>query len=97
MHRIMYGGKSLTVDMGAYEFTINRLEPIPGRALLTWSSVAGETYCILYSHDLLNWHTAIDRFPSFGDTTTCWVDDGSLTGIAPSLVPRRFYRTLGNP
>jgi len=93
----MFGGKSLTVDMGAYEFYINRLEPIPGRALLTWSSLSGKTYSILYSHDLLNWHTAIDSFPSFGDTTTCWVDDGSLTGLPPSLAPNRFYRLLENP
>ncbi len=97
MHRIMFGGKSLTVDMGAYEFYINTLEPIAGRALLTWSSLADKTYSILYTDDLPNWHTAIDRFPSFGDTTTCWVDDGSLTGIPPSLVPRRFYRILENP
>jgi hypothetical protein len=97
MHRIMFGGKSLTVDMGAYEFYVNRIEPIPGMAVLTWSSVEAKTYSIFYTDDLFTWHLAIDNFPSFGNTTTSWLDDGTLTGVPPSLVPKRFYRLLEKP
>jgi hypothetical protein len=97
MHRIMFGGKSLTVDMGAYEFYINRLEPIPGMAVLTWSSLEANTYSIFYTDDLFTWHLAIEDFPSFGNTTTSWLDDGTLTGLPPSLAAKRFYRILENP
>ena len=99
MHRIMFGGKSLTVDMGAYEFYINKLEPVPGtnEAIFTWSSLADKTYSIFYSDDLFNWHTAVANFPSSGNQTTSWLDDGSLTGLPPLLAPRRFYRLLETP
>ena len=99
MPRIMFGGKSLTVDMGAYEFYINKLERVAGSddAIFTWRSLADKTYSIFYTHDLFNWHIAIANFPSSGNQTTSWTDDGSLTGIPPSLVPRRFYRLLENP
>ena len=85
--------------MGAYEFYINKLHPVPGtnEAVFTWSSLADRTYSIFYTDDLLNWHLAIANFPSSGNQTTSWTDDGSLTGIAPSLAPMRFYRVLENP
>jgi len=99
MHRIMFGGKSLTVDMGAYEYYINDLTrgPNPDQTTSTWSSLADKTYSIFYSDDLFNWHIAIDNFPSSGNQTTSWTDDGSLTGIPPLFAPRRFYRLLENP
>jgi len=99
MHRIMFGGKSLTVDMGAYEFYINRVAPVPDtdEAIFTWSSLADRTYSIFYSGDLLTWHLAIESFPSAGNQTTSWTDDGTLTGLPPLLAPRRFYRLLENP
>ena len=45
MHRIMYGGRSLTVDMGAYEFYINDLTrgPNPDETTFTWSSLADKS------------------------------------------------------
>jgi hypothetical protein len=99
MRRIMFGGKSLTVDMGAYEFYINKLELLPGtdEAVFTWSSLADKTYSIFYTDDLFNWHTAIANFPSLGNQTTSWLDDGALTGLPPLLAPKRFYRVLENP
>jgi hypothetical protein len=99
MHRIMFGGKSLTVDMGAYEFYINDLTrgPTPDQTTFTWSSLADKSYSIFYSSDLLTWTVAMPSFPSFGNTTTSWTDDGSKTGVPPSLIPRRFYRILENP
>jgi len=95
----MFGGKSLTVDMGAYEFYINELKPgpTPDQTTFTWSSLADKTYSIFYSDDLLTWHLAIGKFVSFGGTTTCYTDDGSQTGSPPGLVPLRFYRALENP
>jgi hypothetical protein len=99
MPRIMFGGKSLTVDMGAYEFYINQLTPgpEPHQTTFTWSSLADKTYSIFYTDDLFNWHLATANFPSSGNTTTFWTDDGSLTGVPPLLAPRRFYRLLENP
>ncbi len=99
MHRIMFGGRSLRVDMGAYEFYINDLTPgpEPHQTTFTWSSLADKTYSIFYTDELLTWHLALSAFPSSGNTTTSWIDDGSLTGLPPSLLPRRFYRILENP
>ncbi|MDP2897017.1 MAG: right-handed parallel beta-helix repeat-containing protein, partial [bacterium] len=99
MHRIMFGGKSLTVDMGAYEFYVNKVEPVggTGEAVLTWSSLWPKSYSIYYSDDLITWHVAVGALPSAGNETTSWTDDGSLTGVPPLLAPRRFYRLLENP
>jgi hypothetical protein len=99
MPRVAYGGRSPTVDMGAYEYYINEVEPGPGadESALTWSSLGDKTYSIFYTRDLLTWHLADDRVPSAGNMTTSWIDDGTLTGIPPSLAPRRFYRILENP
>ncbi|MDP2895255.1 MAG: right-handed parallel beta-helix repeat-containing protein, partial [bacterium] len=78
VRRIMFGGKSFTVDMGAYEFYINKLEPVPGtnEAIFTWSSLEDRTYSVFYTDDLFTWHTAIAAFPSSGNQTTSWLDDG---------------------
>jgi len=98
MHRIMFGGKSLTVDMGAHEFYINELKPLPDtdEAIFTWSSFADKTYAIFHTDDLFTWHLVVESFPSAGNETTFWTDDGTLTGVPPSLAPRRFYRILEN-
>jgi len=99
MHRIMYGGKSLTVDIGAYEYYINEIEPGPGaqHVTLTWSSVWDSIYRVFYSDDLITWHVAQRWLASDGNQTTSWIDDGSKTGTPPSLVRQRFYRILENP
>jgi len=99
MHRIMYGGNSLTVDMGAYEYYINRVRPgkTLAQVILTWSSLADKSYSIFYTDNLLTWQLVIDNFPSAGNETTFWTDDGSLTGVPPSLALRRFYKVLENP
>ncbi len=98
--RVMFGGKTLTADIGAYERWVAGLQPGPGEtdATLTWSSLPGKSYSILWSDDLLTWNVAEPALPgSETDMTTHWIDDGSLTGVAPFLVPRRFYRILDNP
>jgi len=99
--RRLYGGRvpHLERDLGAYEYRINQLAPgpSPDETSLTWSSLYDRTYSIFYTDDLLSWHLAVENFPSAGSMTTSWTDDGSLTGVPPSLVPRRFYRILENP
>jgi hypothetical protein len=104
MPRVAYGGKEgyHRADMGAYEYYINRLSPgpEPAQLTLTWSSWEFRMYSIFYSHDLLTWHVAEDALPAGPGLlvlTTSWTDDGSKTGVPPSLVPRRFYRVLENP
>ena len=102
--RMVYGGREpyreRRADMGAYEHYINRLSsgPLAGQATLTWSSVFSATYSILYSDDLVAWHLADGSFgPGWDEVLLSWTDDGSLTGVPPSLAPRRFYRLLENP
>ena len=98
--RFVYGGKAYEVDMGAYEYHINRLTPGPvaGQVTLTWSSRHRTDYSVFYSEDLITWHPAQDLSTGLYDyTTTSWTDDGSLTGIPPLLAPKRFYRILENP
>ncbi|MDP2897314.1 MAG: choice-of-anchor Q domain-containing protein, partial [bacterium] len=93
MHRVMYGGKGLTVDMGAWEYYVNALSrELGGNAVLTWSSLAGKTYSVLTSSDMLTWQTAAENVPSLGNTTTTWTDT-----TAPFLSPSirsRYYRTV---
>jgi hypothetical protein len=98
--RVMFGGKTLTADIGAYERWAAGLLPGPGEMdmSLTWSSLPDKSYSIFWSDDLLTWHVAEAALPgSETEVTTRWIDDGSLTGVPPSLVPRRFYRILDNP
>jgi hypothetical protein len=105
MPRPLYGGRynpppdfPSHADVGAYEYYINDVSLDPaGPATLTWSSWAQRSYSIFHSEDLVTWHLADGNVPSAGYMTTSWTDDGSLTGIPPSLVPRRFYRVLENP
>jgi len=93
MHRIMFGGKSLTVDMGAWEYYVNALpRELGGNAVLTWSSLAGKTYSVLTSSDMFTWQIVAENVPSLGDTTTTWTDT-----TAPFLSPAvriRYYRTV---
>jgi len=57
-NRIFFGGKSQTVDMGAYEygsflFTIVKVERMPADKLkLTWTSRPGDTYDIFWTSGL---------------------------------------------
>lgn len=100
--RLAYGGGvdgPAAVDMGAYEYHINELQlgPGPNQSTLTWSSIGDQTYSIFYTEDLLTWHVAVEDFPSAGNQTTSWIDDGIFTGVPPSLAPRRFYRVLESP
>jgi hypothetical protein len=92
MHRILYGGKSLKVDIGAYEFHIwlPVVEPLTGDLILTWSSLAGKTYSVFRSADMPLWEPAGEDIPSAGDTVTTWID--STARLLSPEVFRRYYR-----
>ncbi len=88
----MYGGKGLKVDIGAYEFHIwpPTAEPLTRDVALTWSTLAGKTYSVFRSPDMLVWELAAENIASAGDTVTTWIDP-----TAPLLspeVPRAYYR-----
>ncbi|MDP2898948.1 MAG: C10 family peptidase [bacterium] len=76
--RVFYGGSSLTVDMGAYEFgslpfrVLSVVSATGGGTKLTWYSRPGDTYVIWSSGSLLGdqW-TSVATIPSQG-TTTSW-------------------------
>ncbi|NQT83555.1 hypothetical protein HQ563_11045, partial [bacterium] len=95
MHRIMYGGKSLTVDMGAYEYYVNDIEVDANSDItITWSSLTGKTYAVYFSSDTMDWQLAADTVPSAGDTVTTWLDP-----TAPLFSPglrKRYYRVREN-
>jgi len=97
--RVLFGGRRLAVDLGAYEFipTTCTLGPGPGQATVTWGSLASKTYSLFYSHDLRQWQLANDRVESAGNLTSAWTDDGTQTTPPPSAVPCRFYRCVENP
>lgn len=48
-------------------------------------------YKILWSDNMVNWHTI--GSPSISFTSVAqWVDNGSETGISPAVARKRFYR-----
>ncbi|NQT83556.1 right-handed parallel beta-helix repeat-containing protein [bacterium] len=95
MHRIMFGGKSLTVDMGAYEYYINEIElDAESNITMTWSSLAGKTYAVYFSSDTMDWQLAADTVPSAGDTVTTWLDP--TAPLLSSELQRRYYRIKEN-
>jgi membrane-bound inhibitor of C-type lysozyme len=89
-----------TVSYGAPGTTIPdvnlTLSPTGDVATLTWNSLPGRSYSVYHSEDLFTWHLAEESVFADDDGTS-WIDDGSETGVAPSLVRRRFYRILENP
>ncbi len=91
--RIMFGGKSETVDMGAYEYWFISASPRPDSSDIevSWASEAGVTYSVFRSADLATWQLANDSVLASSNMTV-WLDPiGSLTAI-----PIRFYRVMEN-
>ncbi len=96
IHRIMYGGKSLTVDMGAYEFHIwpPAVDSHTGDLTLKWSVLFDKTYSIYYSTDMLTWELLQGGLYSMGDTFTTWTDP--TPGFSTGQLRRRYYKVLEN-
>ncbi len=89
--RVFYGGFSLTVDMGAYEYgswpfeVVNAEVRTAGRLELTWNSRPGDIYIICSCTALLTAKWIQEAaIPSAGETTT-WTDLNASCG-------RKFYR-----
>ncbi len=95
-HRIMYGGKSPTVDMGAYEFHIwpPTVASETGNPTLKWSTLADKTYSIYHSSDMLTWELLEGAVASMGDTITTWTDP--TPGFSTGEIRRRYYKVLEN-
>jgi len=91
--RIMFGGKGLRVDMGAYERRAQppRFQPLSGNFQLTWSSIKEKTYSVFFSEDLTTWHLADDNVPGVSGINA-WLDPIGW----PPRVPVRFYRVMEN-
>ena len=97
MPRIMFGGKSRTVDMGAYEFHIwpPSRNPQTGGVTLKWSSQAGKTYSVYRSSDTSTWDVLADDVTSAGNTVTTWIDPAG--SVLPPGVQSRYYKVAETP
>jgi hypothetical protein len=91
--RILFGGKSECVDIGAYEYWFTSASRLPGSPdlQLRWSSAPDRTYSVFLSDDILTWQLADDSVPSAG-ATTLWTDPIGW----PPPIPLRFYRVTEN-
>ena len=66
----------------------------PASATVTFPTVTGRTYRVLWSHSLLenDWHAGSQPIPGTGANAS-WTDDGTVTPSPPGPgTPRRFYR-----
>lgn len=72
-------------DEGAFVITAVTWDPALRRVTFTWPSVAGHSYKVEASPDLLSWSTLAAAHPSGGTTT-------SYTDTPPASPNRRYYR-----
>jgi hypothetical protein len=79
---------SNTYDRYAFSTAYNDLA---GTATVTFPTIAGRNYKVLYSADLITWLPASSVVAGNGTTMT-WTDDGTATGTPPSAASKRFYR-----
>ena len=63
---------------------------------ITFPTLPQRVYQVFWTDDLATWHAG-SAVVSGDGTTKLWIDDGTITGSAPSATPRRFYRVqVGN-
>lgn len=94
--RILFGGRSRAVDMGAYEYLPLAINKAPSGMLLTWGSAPDKTYEVQYSADLIKWKYA-DTIAGTGYVTS-WTDLLSSPFPTRDSAPsHRFYRILKKP
>ena len=67
-------------------------------ARITWHSIAGASYTIQFTDDLMAAWTTLSTFTGTGSLME-WLDDGSETGTPPTAagILKRFYRLSGQP
>ncbi len=73
-----------------YAFSVSR-NSLSGSNALTFSTVTGRSYRVMYSDNLSSWLTAGSSITGTG-ATQHWTDDGTATSPPPSLAKKRFYR-----
>ena len=70
--------------------------PTTGFHEVAFPTLAQRVYQVFWSDDLVTWHPGSTVVSGDGGTKL-WIDDGTITGSAPSATPRRFYRVqVGN-
>jgi hypothetical protein len=67
-------------------------------ARIAWYSIAGASYTVYFTDNLMDVWTALSSFAGTGSLME-WLDDGSETGTPPTAanILRRFYRLAGQP
>lgn len=65
---------------------------------IAWQSIAGASYTVYFTDDLMDAWTALSSFTGTG-TLMEWLDDGGETGTPPTAagILKRFYRLGGQP
>jgi len=65
---------------------------------VAWQSIAGASYTVYFTDDLMDVWTALSSFTGTGSLME-WLDDGGETGTPPTAanILRRFYRLSGQP
>jgi hypothetical protein len=91
--RVLFGGKTETTDLGAYEywFVTAKGPPVSSSLTLSWASQSGSSYSVLFSEDLTLWNIADDDVLGSG-FVTIWEDASALS----ENTAIRFYRVMEN-
>jgi hypothetical protein len=65
---------------------------------VAWQSIAGASYTVYFTEDLMDVWTTLSSFTGTGSLME-WLDDGAETGTPPTAagILKRFYRLGGQP
>ena len=65
-----------------------------GDFLIEFTSSAGTTYAVEYSHDMTTWHRVVPAVTANANRTQ-WIDSGPpKTASHPATAPMRYYRIV---
>ena len=82
----VFGLLASTADR--YPWTVSRSA---ATVTVTFPTLAGRTYRVWFSGNLVDWNPASDSQVGDGQTVV-WIDDGAVTGGVPPGAGKRFYR-----
>ncbi len=89
----LFGLNPQTFDRYAWTTTRNATT---GFHEIRFPTLSQRIYQVFWSDDLAVWHPGSASVSGDG-TTKLWIDDGTVTGTAPNVAVRRFYRVqVGN-